>query len=244
MSTDVNSYIDFVTDVINLMRRPLRNMGVIFWHAGDRQNLHIPELLEKRLKDEGWCVPKVKKWQEDKILCITKQPDYYWNDKYDYGDTWDLPTEFVGVHMCKKCKAVYTHKNIELITRVLTEGDFERNGVMMTQFVGLEGGLKCPCGSTEFISHLAAFPPELVERCMLLSTKEGDKEHPVLDPFAGTGTVGYQGTRMHRKVTLIENTPEFLQIIEQRLKMADYENNVEQYGEEYAKSAEKWGWKP
>lgn len=42
------------------------------------------------------------------------------------------------------------------------------------------------CGSDAAVAHLAPFPDELAERCMLPSTEEGDV---VLDMFAGSGTV-------------------------------------------------------
>lgn len=46
----------------------------------------------------------------------------------------------------------------------------------------------------------------LVERCIKLSTKEGDS---VLDPFAGTGTTLRVCRRINRNCTLIEQNPEY-----------------------------------
>jgi DNA modification methylase len=47
-----------------------------------------------------------------------------------------------------------------------------------------------------WVRHFCPFPPELVERILLLTTKKGDI---VLDPFAGSGSVLAQATVMGRK---------------------------------------------
>ena len=49
--------------------------------------------------------------------------------------------------------------------------------------------------------HDSVFPEELPRRCISLWTKEG---HTVLDPFAGTGTVGAVCMQMQRGYILIE----------------------------------------
>ena len=50
-------------------------------------------------------------------------------------------------------------------------------------------------------SHIASFPPGLVEPCILASTQEGDY---VLDPFFGSGTVGLVAQRLKRRYAGIE----------------------------------------
>lgn len=47
-----------------------------------------------------------------------------------------------------------------------------------------------------FVRHFCPFPPELIERILLLTTSEKDT---VLDPFAGSGSVLAQATVMKRK---------------------------------------------
>ncbi len=54
--------------------------------------------------------------------------------------------------------------------------------------------------------HPAAFPQELVRRCLLLGTREGDV---VLDPFAGSGTTGTVAIELGRKAFLIELNPKY-----------------------------------
>ena len=45
-------------------------------------------------------------------------------------------------------------------------------------------------------SHFATFPEKLVETCILAGSKPGDV---ILDPFAGSGTVGRVAERLNRR---------------------------------------------
>jgi len=56
-------------------------------------------------------------------------------------------------------------------------------------------------------SHIAGFPQELVEPCVLASTKPDDF---VFDPFCGCGTVGLVAVRLKRKFIGVELNPVYL----------------------------------
>ena len=57
-------------------------------------------------------------------------------------------------------------------------------------------------------AHFAVFPPELPERCI----KAGCPENGVvLDPFAGSGTVGVVANRLSRRAILIDLNPAYLE---------------------------------
>lgn len=64
-------------------------------------------------------------------------------------------------------------------------------------------------------AHFATFPPELVERCLMAGTKPGDM---VLDPFGGAGTTGLVADQMGRDATLIELSPDYVDIAARRLR--------------------------
>jgi len=64
--------------------------------------------------------------------------------------------------------------------------------------------------------HPAAFPRELVRRCIRLSTKPGDT---VLDPFGGSGTTGAVAQEEERKAVLVELNPSYNELAKKRLKM-------------------------
>lgn len=63
-------------------------------------------------------------------------------------------------------------------------------------------------------AHFAVFPEKLVENCVLASTKPSDV---VLDPFAGSGTVGVVAAKFQRSFVLIELNKDYCQLIEERL---------------------------
>jgi site-specific DNA-methyltransferase (cytosine-N4-specific) len=62
--------------------------------------------------------------------------------------------------------------------------------------------------------HPAAFPRELVRRCLLFGTRPGDT---VLDPFGGSGTTGLVAKAEGRKAVLVELNPAYNELAEKRL---------------------------
>ena len=63
-------------------------------------------------------------------------------------------------------------------------------------------------------AHFAVMPEALVEPCILAGSKVGDL---VLDPFAGSGTVGVVSKRYKRNFIGIELNPEYVKIAEERI---------------------------
>jgi DNA modification methylase len=62
-------------------------------------------------------------------------------------------------------------------------------------------------------AHFATFPPDLIKPCILAGSRLGDT---VLDPFAGSGTVGLVATEYGRKSVLIELNPAYVAMIHDR----------------------------
>ncbi|MCD6371234.1 MAG: site-specific DNA-methyltransferase [Candidatus Aenigmarchaeota archaeon] len=62
-------------------------------------------------------------------------------------------------------------------------------------------------------AHFAVFPRELVRRCLLIGCPP---KGVVLDPFAGSGTVGEVAIELGRKAILVELIEEFLPLIKER----------------------------
>jgi DNA modification methylase len=56
-------------------------------------------------------------------------------------------------------------------------------------------------------AHFATFPPKLVEPCIKAGCPENGT---VLDPFAGTGTVGMVAQRLSRRAVLIDLNTDYL----------------------------------
>ncbi len=63
-------------------------------------------------------------------------------------------------------------------------------------------------------AHFATYPTELVEQCLLLSTKPGDI---VLDPFLGSGTTAVVAASLGRRAVGIELNAEYAEITKRRL---------------------------
>jgi site-specific DNA-methyltransferase (cytosine-N4-specific) len=66
-------------------------------------------------------------------------------------------------------------------------------------------------------AHVAAFPTDLADPCLRLSTSDGDV---VLDPFVGSGTTGVAAYELGRRFIGIELNPEYVKIAERRLNGA------------------------
>ena len=64
-------------------------------------------------------------------------------------------------------------------------------------------------------AHFAVMPEALVEPCVLAGSREGDL---VLDPFAGSGTVGVVALRHQRNFVGTELNPEYAQMAVERIK--------------------------
>lgn len=64
-------------------------------------------------------------------------------------------------------------------------------------------------------NHFAVFPPKLIEPCVLAGCPEGGT---VLDPFAGTGTLGGVAIAHGRKAILGELNPEYIELIPHRIE--------------------------
>jgi len=62
--------------------------------------------------------------------------------------------------------------------------------------------------------HFATFPEALVEPCVLAGSREGDV---VLDPFAGSGTVGVVALRHGRRFLGIELNPDYAAMARRRI---------------------------
>jgi DNA modification methylase len=63
-------------------------------------------------------------------------------------------------------------------------------------------------------AHFATFPPGLIEPCILAGAPEGGT---VLDPFSGSGTTGMVALRHRRRAIMIELSPDYCLMAEERI---------------------------
>ena len=64
-------------------------------------------------------------------------------------------------------------------------------------------------------AHFAVFPPALIKPCLLAGSREGDT---ILDPFAGSGTVGVVCKKLGRNFIGIELNPSYVALAEKRIE--------------------------
>ena len=76
------------------------------------------------------------------------------------------------------------------------------------------------------MGHPAVYPVALPEFFIKLFTQEGDS---VLDPFAGSGSTGLAAEGLCRNVVLIDNKPEYVEIIGNRLHKSKVTNRLRQF---------------
>ena len=69
-------------------------------------------------------------------------------------------------------------------------------------------------------AHFATFPTDLIEPCVLASTKAGDV---VLDPFMGSGTTAAVAEHLNRLYIGCELNPEYEKLQKERLKQPSLE---------------------
>jgi DNA modification methylase len=92
---------------------------------------------------------------------------------------------------------IRTHPDQDAVLRSKVGDDYERTNIWKIS----------PAFSKD---HPAIFPPELVERVIKYYSFEGDV---VLDPFAGSGTLGRVATHLKRRFVLSEMDPDYIEVI-------------------------------
>ena len=83
--------------------------------------------------------------------------------------------------------------------------------------------------------HPAIFPDELVRRVIRYYSFEGDV---VLDPFAGSGTVGRVAAGMARKFVLVEKRRDYFEGMRRELQGSLFLNTIDFDDLQYSWSAE------
>ena len=75
--------------------------------------------------------------------------------------------------------------------------------------------------SSTKLNHPAIFPEKLAHDHIASWSNEGDT---ILDPFAGSGTVGKIAKQLNRNCILIEKVSEYFKIAEKRIKEISVED--------------------
>jgi len=224
------AYVTRLVEVFREVRRVLADDGTIFLNLGDsygmgKQLLGMPWRVAFALQDDGWTLRSDIIWHKpnampesvrdrptkshEYIFLLTKSARYYY-------DANAVREPFTAVPFGGKDKG-YAPSGKD---PHLTSQSAIRNGA---------GRMGNPDGGRNRRSvwtvatkpyahaHFATFPPALVEPCILAGSAAGDT---ILDPFAGSGTVGAVAVQHGRAFVGIDINAEYLALAERRIGAA------------------------
>lgn len=212
LESTLAGYINKLTNIFSDVRRVLRPDGILWlnigdgytsgnrgWRAPDRKNpnramsvrpdnppglkdkdlLGVPWRLAFALQADGWFLRSDVIWHKPNVTPESVK---------------DRPTrahEYLFMLSKNERYAYYPEA-------IMEEGEQGRRNRRTVWSINTAPSLG---------AHVASFPPELVEPCLLASTQIDDF---VLDPFSGVGTVGLVAQGLKRRFVGVELNPEYM----------------------------------
>lgn len=221
-------YVAGMVGVFREVRRVLADDGTLWLNLGDsygqgKQLQGIPWRAALALQADGWCLRQDIIWAKPnpmpesvKDRC-TKAHEYVFLlskfDRYLY-DVAAIAEPAIHAGHVVKASDPETAKNA-------AKGKYGATAVGFTQHDTVVGDTRNRRSvwtvSTKPYAgaHFAVMPEALAEPCILAGSRPGDL---VLDPFAGSGTVGVVALRHGRDFIGIEINPEYAALAEARIR--------------------------
>ena len=243
LEATVEDYTSKMVKVFREVRRVLSDTGTLWFNCGDRyvknkQRLLLPARLAIAFQADGWILRSEIIWVKALSLC----PDYSGSCKPS--SVKDRPTDaHEMLYLFSKSKSYYYDQDAirePSVEHTRVQTDARREARLNRPVASVDGlGQSSKAGerpthvmrtnpkgrnlrSTWAVipqpyrgAHFASFPEALVVPCVKAGTREGDT---VLDPFAGSGTVGVVALRLNRGFTGIELNPEYVELAESRIE--------------------------
>ena len=216
-----DAYVQTLVAVFREIKRVLRDDGTVWLNLGDsfgaKQLLGIPWRVAFTLQADGWYLRSDIIWAKGVSFCpsysgsvmpesvtdrptksheylflLTKSPRYYydadavrenWADDRNgaaNGQNWDRPETQTASPRRPQLAPKTTGRNLRSVWTINPQPYRE--------------------------AHFATFPTALVEPCVKAGSAKGDL---VLDPFAGSGTVGCVALKLGRTFVGIELNPDY-----------------------------------
>ena len=235
-------YVSRLTEVFAEVRRVLRPDGTLWLNLGDtyagrgeeeikpKDLIGIPWMAAFALRDDGWYLRNDIIWMKENpmpesvkdrctrchehIFLFSKSKQYF----FDYKAISEPVTESTkerlkrGIAGSNKYGAPIPGQpkvqtiNLPREHGSISDGEINplrsKRDVWIVNTVPFKGG------------HYAAYPPKLVESCILAGCPVGGV---VLDPFMGSGTTGMVAKQLDRHYVGIEINPEFAALAEARI---------------------------
>jgi DNA modification methylase len=220
---------EYIANMVAVFRevwRVLRDDGTCWINLGDtmlpdKNEADIPHLVKLALKKDGWIARSTIIWHKpnpmpesvinrptkahEYIFLLTKAERYF----YDADAIREPGEKPEGKVSCKS----YVYSN----------GNSDPKGGGFRGLGGLAGTIDSGFRNKRSVwtiatqpfsgAHFATFPEEIPKLCILAGSKPGDT---VLDPFAGSGTVGKVAMELGRKAVLIELNPAYIELAKDR----------------------------
>ncbi len=215
----------------------VRDRGSVNWGARDKELMGIPWRVAFALQDEGWYLRNDIIWAKpnpmpesvkdrctkshEYLFLFSKSATYYsdmtaisepaatgWNgSQFDTGKTADHQLQRMS-HQPRFGGTKYGDSD-DPAHATKSGNEYEPNGRRNKRDVWTIPPQPFPG------AHFAVMPEALVEPCVLAGSREGDT---VLDPFAGSGTVGVVALRHQRNFVGIELNPEYAEMARARIE--------------------------
>jgi len=225
-----DKYIDNMVEVFNNVLRVLKKDGTLWLNIGDSYSsirnekigvkkkdlVGIPWMLAFALRKNGWYLRQDIIWAKpnpmpesvrdrctkshEYIFMLTKSEKYY----YDHNAIREPRTSVGSNHQFGGKKYNDPDNPIYGSIQSVYESDGKRNkrdvwNITTQPFKD---------------AHFAVMPEALVEPCILAGSRVDDL---ILDPFAGSGTVGVVAKKHNRKFIGIELNPDYAKIANDRI---------------------------
>ncbi len=215
----VDAYVDELVELMKLVKAKLRGDGTLWLNLGDtfgpkKQLFGVPWLVAFALQRDGWTLRQDIIWHKtnpmpqpakdrltpahEYIFLLTKGPRYY----FDQSAIREPET-------CGRMRGPSLHKDLRStngnagLARRVGDGYRNKRSVWTVPTKGLKGA-----------KHSAAYPPDLIEPCVLAGSPKGGW---ILDPFMGAGTTGLVAIQNDRNCVGIEINGEFADFARKRI---------------------------
>ncbi len=221
-ATQLDKYLDALTPIVNQLVRVLSPRGSLCWQVGNYVDgsevfpldiLYYPFFKSHGLKlrnrivwhfEHGLHASKRFSGRYEVLLWFTKSDNYVFNL-----DSVRIPSKYPGKTHFKGEKRGQPSgnplgKNPSDVWKIVVQ-DWETS---LWEIPNVKAN------HPEKTIHPCQFPIELVERCVLALTNEGDW---VLDPFSGVGSALLAALKNNRKAIGCEKEPEYVEIAKQRI---------------------------
>jgi len=223
----LDSYIDGMKPIVNKLADVLSNDGSICWQVGnyiekgevfplDIFYYQLFKSLGFKLRnriiwhfDHGLHAKNRLSGRYETMLWFTKSDNYTFNL-----DTIRVPSKYPGKRNYKpgknygKPSGNPLGKNPSDIWKLIVK-EWE---------VGLWDIPNVKANHPEKTPHPCQFPIELVERCILACTNEGDT---ILDPFSGVGSAMLASIKLGRKALACEMERDYIKLAKERIERFD-----------------------